>query len=127
MKQRFSCLFRYLWLNQSIFYLSLIVSCVVAFMPTEGTVQENMNDKLAHCGSFFILSLLLHLAYPKTRLLFIFVYMAMFGIGIEIVQAYLPYRSFEWLDWGADMLGIILYLVCVTLVQRKLGEGNRLV
>lgn len=84
-------------------------------------MQEQINDKLAHCLSFFLLSCLFQLAYPRIGLLKVFLYMALFGLGIECVQAYLPHRSFELLDWGADALGSAIYLLGLApLIRRQI-------
>jgi VanZ family protein len=44
--------------------------------------------------------------------------LAVFGLLIEIIQYFLPWRSFSLLDWLADIIGILTYDVVHRLKRR---------
>jgi VanZ family protein len=68
------------------------------------------NDKLNHLVAFAVLAGLADGAYPGranagTKWSLLIAY----GLFIEVVQRYLPYRHFAWSDLLADALGVFLY------------------
>lgn len=103
--------FKFVSVSRVVFYSTLIAGCVLAFAPANQALHSQFNDKLLHCVGFFVLALLAHLAHPRARMALLLAGLALFGLGIELVQAYLPYRSFSWLDWLADILGAAMYFL----------------
>ena len=97
------------WLFKIGFYASLCVGCYMAFSPVDGGIQTKFNDKLLHAVGFFVMAFSSQLAHPRTRFIFLFIGLSSFGLMVELIQAYLPYRSFSIWDLGADMLGLALY------------------
>lgn len=83
----------------------------MAFTPVEGGIQAKFNDKALHALGFFIMAMMAQLAHPKTQFLILSIGLACFGFAIELIQAYLPYRSFSMWDWGADVLGVAVYFI----------------
>lgn len=83
----------------------------MAFTPVDGGIQTQFNDKLLHGIGFFVMAFSAQLAHPKTRFIILFIGLSCFGLAIELIQAYLPYRSFSMLDLGADMLGLGIYFI----------------
>ena len=101
----------YAWLFKSIFYTGLVVGCYLAFSPVEDSFQTQVNDKLLHFTGFWLMSLFAQLAHPKTNFWVLGSGLILFGLAIELIQAYLPYRSFSWWDWAADALGVATYFL----------------
>lgn len=63
-------------------------------------------DKIVHFGIFGVLGFLI--TYEKRRAdLLTLALCAGFGAAIEVVQSFLPWRSFEWADMLADTLGAL--------------------
>ncbi len=63
-------------------------------------------DKIVHFGIFGVLGFLItyekrHDDWPTLLLC------AVFGATIEVIQLFLPWRSFEWADMIADTLGAL--------------------
>jgi hypothetical protein len=82
-----------------------------------------INDKLAHLIGFYLLALLADLAFPRTHLLLVKSLPLMgYGVLIEILQFFIPYRSFSMLDLVADGAGLALY-GCTVLVLERTGFG----
>lgn len=82
-------------------------------------------DKYVHCGIFFLLNFLLLWDYKKhykPRLateIIITSISIVYGIWIEIIQQYIPLRSFEWNDMLANASGAWLAWVVFRVVFRR--------
>lgn len=112
------------WLFKTLFYAALIVGCYLAFSPVEDSFQAHLNDKLLHFAGFWAMSLCAQLAHPRTHFLILATGLIAFGFAIELIQAYLPYRSFSWWDLAADALGVASYfLVCGRFLRDKSVPG----
>lgn len=80
-------------------------------------------DKLNHVLAFAVLAWLADMAYPgrhlaKPRWAFLLGY----GLTIEVIQGFLPYRELSLLDFGADAVGIL----CYDVLQRLRGRPRTL-
>ncbi len=98
----------------------ILWSAVILFLtlsPTSKlpeTDSISFLDKLAHAGVFMIWSFLLmrYIQYNKGKRIIknpgafsFLLFSGIFGLGIEWIQYFLPYRQFEWADLAADMTG----------------------
>ena len=101
-------------------FLALVLVTWQATSPQPEDHQAIINDKLGHMLVFFCLAFIVDHAYATTRFnLKKFTWLLAYGIGIEVLQYYLPTRSFSLLDMVADAAGIALYwLLFTTLIQR---------
>ena len=106
-----SLLFRWIWLNRTLFYLALVLGCIAAFTPPKANWQPHLNDKVLHFVFFFGMAFLAQLAHPRVHALFPIVGLSAFGLGIELVQAYLPHREFSLWDWAADCAAVLAYFL----------------
>ena len=104
-------LYEWSWLFKIAFYMAIFIGCYMAFTPVDGGIQAKLNDKALHALGFFVMAIIAQLAHPKTGFFILTLGLASFGLAIELVQAYLPYRSFSLLDWGADVLGVVIYFI----------------
>jgi len=117
-------LIQIVWFNKLIFYFAVVSGCVLAFSPAEMGLQPQLNDKLLHTVGFFIMAVLCHLAHPLNKHFILVSGLALFGLAIEIVQAYLPYRTFSLWDWVADISGVLFYfLVIARFLKYKVLPG----
>ena len=85
-----------------------------------------LNDKLHHAVAFFVLAFLLDFAWPRqpwqrTKWLTLLGY----GLFIEVVQFFIPYREFSLWDLAADGLGLLLYGYSLPLIKRTPGLAPR--
>jgi VanZ family protein len=65
-------------------------------------------DKLIHFFAFFILSVATLYAFEVTQIFACITLIVCFGIGIEVIQYFITYRSFEILDIIADIIGALI-------------------
>ena len=90
------------------FWLFVLVVSWLVVAPQEELPPLRIWDKAAHTLAFAALMLLSALAYrPRLKLQWIALLLLGFGIGMEIVQHFLPYREFSFLDMVANGLGIL--------------------
>ncbi|MFD2231654.1 VanZ family protein [Alkalimarinus sediminis] len=110
------------WSTYHRLLLWVVVSAIfyLATTSVDHKVQSTFNDKFNHLIAFGVLSFLCHIAFqthPSIRWA-----IALFGYGlfIELVQYFLPYREFSLLDLATDLLGIVLYLIIFHPVFNRL-------
>ena len=91
------------------FILGISVILISFFSIQEIEVEPSVNfgDKLFHFSCFLYLTIITWLSRIINKELWLYVIVLAYGILIEIVQMYIPYRSFEFLDIFADFVGIL--------------------
>jgi VanZ family protein len=98
----------------------------IEFLATTSKDIESVStgwDKLNHLVAFFVLYSLFTLSYSsysiKTKVTLLFFY----GVQIEIVQEFLPYRFFSFYDVFANSIGIFIGVVFFYILS-KLSTGG---
>jgi glycopeptide antibiotics resistance protein len=67
-------------------------------------------DKFNHLAAFFVLTLLADYAFPSAAVTAVkLLPLLSFGVLIEVLQYWVGYRYFEWLDVMAGAAGIVLF------------------
>ena len=87
-----------------IFYLNVIPASELEFF----SALSFIGDKISHGVTFFYLAILGLFCNFKINNQILMVIIFSFGLTIEIVHYFHPYRYFEWADLLANFLGIIL-------------------
>jgi len=87
--------------------ISIVVISILSIQHLEVEPSVNLNDKLLHFSCFLYLTIISWLSRIIYKELWLYVIVLGYGILIEIVQIYIPYRSFEFLDIFADFLGVL--------------------
>lgn len=105
-------------LFQLLFWSALLTAFVMAILPQPPALPGNPNDKILHMLAFLVLAGLAAIAYPRLRLVTVFLGLAVFGGAIEVVQS-LPVlgRGPSLLDWFADIAAAAVVLVAVGLMR----------
>ena len=94
----------------------MVVSFMVFSRPSYPQGIAHL-DKIGHLVSFLILSWLTFEAF-KPRWFILVPIMASYALTIELVQAYLPYRTASLADFIADMLGVGLFYLLAGFLTR---------
>lgn len=102
-------------MNKETFRAAFLIAALVAmyFATTPASIVSSLNisDKVQHALAFCVLALLLDFSFPSHRFGFAKIATLLaYGLFIEVVQYFIPYRSFSLYDWLADGVGIALYL-----------------
>ena len=87
--------------------ISLVLISVFSIQEIDVNSSVSLSDKLLHLFCFLYLTIISWLSRIIYNELWLYVIVLAYGILIEIVQIYIPYRSFEFLDIFADFLGIL--------------------
>ena len=101
-------LYKYQIYFRGFFWISLLGSYIAAVLPQDlAPVIGTLSDKTHHVLAFFILGILLSLAYEmKYRVTFLF--LLFYGIFIEVSQLFAINRCGEVMDVFADLIGIVI-------------------
>ena len=90
------------WIRRA-FWLALAVTLVMALLPKPPALPMQATDKVQHMAAFAALTFLAALGFPSLRLRVIFVWMAAFGLAIEVLQMIpMLHRNAQASDWLAD-------------------------
>ena len=111
------------------FFSALLLVSILSFGQIEDSpldVLSLLNDKIEHAAAFFVLAFLLDFAWPRqawgrAKWLPLLGY----GLLIEVVQHFIPYRVFSLWDLAADVVGLMLYAACLPWLQRAPGLAPR--
>ncbi len=111
LKQQLTSLLQYRPLWRAAFVISVLAIGFLATTDNPYPVPSSSNDKINHVIAFFELTILTRLAWPELRAAWFVPALLGFGLGIEIIQANLPYREFSLADLAADGAGIAIGLL----------------
>lgn len=102
-----------------IFWINSLLLIYLTVMPSLHYKSSfHHMDKVFHVIGFGSFAFLCFLAFPKLKPISTLIISMSLGIGIEIVQAFLPSRSFSYLDMVADFLGILSAILFLVLVKK---------
>ena len=94
------------------FFISIILIFNLSLIPASDVEFFNAlsftGDKIVHGVIFFYISILGMFCDFKIKYYIFMAIIFSFGLTIEIVHYFHPYRYFEWADLLANFLGIII-------------------
>ena len=97
---------------RGIFFISTILILYLSLVPASELDYFNglsfIGDKISHAIIFLYISLLGMFCNFKIKHYILMVSIFCFGLMIEIIHCFHPYRYFEWADLLSNFLGIIL-------------------
>lgn len=97
----------------------LLLILHLASTPLHYPVAGQLNDKLSHVLAFYVLAMFGDFSFPRVRFgLSKALPLMAYGLLIEVIQYFLPYRVFSIYDLGADALGVLAYVVSVPLLKQ---------
>lgn len=117
-------LYSILWL----IFIAIITLTPGNALPVSGKFDIPFADKIVHFAVFFVLEYLIIWGFKKqfefkilkdNAIFFSLLFAFSFGIIIEVLQNYIPLRSFDWWDICADFSGAALGLIIFLFVYRK--------
>ena len=84
---------------------AVLVVLIASVIDTGASRLPEGSDKLEHALAFLALGLL---GYPRWPALRLCLALALYGLSIECIQWFLPWREFSLLDWTADAVGVVV-------------------
>ena len=113
-----SNLYKYQAYIRGVFWFAFIGSYIAAVLPQDlAPVIGPFGDKTHHILAFFILGILLRLAY-EMKYRYAFLFLLMYGIFIEISQLFAINRSAEIMDVVADLIGTVIGITLYTYLKK---------
>lgn len=104
---------------RSALFLAVVAITWLATTPLQVPVVEDIHDKVNHIAAFLVLAWLFDLSFPARRFGWAKAGTLLgYGVLIEVVQYFLPYRSFSLLDIVADGAGIAIYAILLPALRR---------
>ncbi|MET0066752.1 MAG: VanZ family protein [Candidatus Thiodiazotropha sp.] len=99
---------------------ALLAISYLAFTPVQYPVAASLNDKISHLAAFLCLALLVDFSWTERGwTIQKFLPLLCYGLFIETVQAFLPYREFSIWDLLADAVGLIIYGLSLPYLLRQ--------
>lgn len=90
------------------FPVALAVVLVGSLLDLGATPAVEVDDKTQHVLAFLALAVLAVLGNPRWPLAArVIPGLLAYGLLIEAIQWWLPWREFSWLDWAADAAGVL--------------------
>ncbi|MGE0372498.1 MAG: VanZ family protein, partial [Gammaproteobacteria bacterium] len=109
----------YIRIFRGLFVLVFAAVAYLSLMQMPETGLQQISDKVHHAFAFYVLALLLDFAQPRSEFgLRKFSLLMAYGVAIECVQYFLPWREFSLLDMVADAVGLLLYVAGIPLLKR---------
>lgn len=107
----------------AVWFLAISIVTVGTLVPSASLPGVSVNDKILHLINYSILSIIPALTFGWTRKgVLACLAMAVLGLGLEGGQLYVPGRSFEASDIGANGLGVLIGLTSGIMVHRLRGS-----
>jgi VanZ family protein len=109
--------------NTITFRLALVTALIVilhlATTPQDYPVVKDINSYVNHFMAFCVLALLCDFSFPKNKF-GIAKILPLFGYGIliECIHYFLPYREFSLLDLVVDSIGIAVYAFSIPALKQ---------
>jgi VanZ family protein len=92
----------------------IIIINYLAFMPISNDIGTE-SDKVNHILAFIVFTFLISQSFKISNFKII-ISGLIFGIYIELIQYFIPYRSSDIRDIMADILGVLLALILLNLI-----------
>ncbi len=109
----------------------MILGVWVATKKLDFPSDVNINDKLIHAIVFFGFAFLIDLASSRKPFwLWKGLPLLAYGIGIEVMQYFTPFRSFSVMDMVADFAGILIYFLLklgVLYIVKRNSEDSKFI
>ena len=98
--------------------LSLLLITYLVTTELNHPIMTSMNDKLGHILTFVILAFLLDFSFPANSFNLSKIFpLLVYGMLIEVIQYFLPHRTFSLLDMLADGGGLVIYALSIPILR----------
>lgn len=114
---------RALFTNRYLFRCLLLLSILMVGLlalskSSQPTLDIDNIDKYSHALAFFVLSWFSERAFPRHFIRVLLPFLICYGAAIELAQSQLVYRTASVADFIADLSGILLYLLSLSVIRR---------
>ncbi len=100
------------------FAVLLVIYTFLGLTRNTSGMLPAYNDLVMHFAGYLVAGLSISAAWPRTALWQRGLFLLAYSIAIEIIQHFLPPRTFSWLDILANLGGIVAGLLLFILLKR---------
>ena len=102
---------RFPWFWSALGWLLVAGVSIGSLLPGDRLPDLFMKDKLVHAGAYLLIMIWFAGFYERRRHWMIGVLLALFGVGLDLLQALTRTRSFDIADILANLVGIAVGLL----------------
>ena len=95
-------------LKTFILIIIITILTILSLIPTTNILTPGLNDKALHFTAYIFLSFMTDFLLNK-KIIYLITILFIYGLLIEFIQYFLPFRQFELLDIAANTAGIAVY------------------
>ena len=96
--------------------LAVLAVLVLSVIRTGQPLPGEYSDKIEHALAFFALAALVGIGHAGSALVRrLMLALIGYGLLIECIQWCIPWREFSLLDWAADAVGVVSWLLLARL------------
>lgn len=105
---------------KALFYITAALIFILSVIPNYKHLPDvfSLSDILNHLGAFVVLAALFDSAHRKLRTSQKILVLLGYGLFIEIVQYFVPYRKFSLADLAIDGVGVCAYFMVVRKILK---------
>lgn len=108
-----------------LFFITVAFVLYLATLKGPYPIPSAPSDKVNHLSAFLVMTVLMCLGFPRSRLRLCGLWMLAYGCLIEVIQSFLPWSDCSIFDVAADACGILLGLLCIyTLTRMELWKNK---
>ena len=107
------------------FWLFLLYCTYLSLTPSPNEeLIETFSDKFLHCIGYLLLILSCNFAHlPNRHLLFKIILLFCYSVTIEITQHFIPNREFSFGDLLANLSGLLIGTLLISLFHRMTKQN----
>lgn len=100
------------------FLISVIAITIVATVKSGNLPEIALkSDKVNHVLAFGFLTLMVNISYPQLSTFKKLFCLLTYGVALELIQFFLPWRSCSMADIVADVIGIVIATAGLEIIQ----------
>ncbi|MCH8170535.1 MAG: VanZ family protein [Bacteroidetes bacterium] len=105
-----------------------LILIIATSLPSKDIPSIKLNDKIEHLLAYFILGFLFNIAvlvqnkftFLKEKAFFsTIIFLGIYAIIDELHQLFIPGRDCSFLDWSADLLGVVFGVLLTYFLLKK--------
>lgn len=112
-----------IWISRKliriIYFIYIILILILSAIPLTTNAQINYLDKIEHIIAFILYFIFSFYSFPKLNIIFHILLGILFGLLIEIIQSFVPFREFSVFDLIADIVGLITGYIIIRGSKNK--------
>lgn len=106
---------------------ALVITVVILSLTPSVPGGASLGDHFGHTLAYAVLAFWFGILYPRTTATLFAVGFALMGLVLEVLQDFSAFRTFQWLDLVANLLGVSLgWILARTALGRLLYWAERI-